>query len=179
MNRLHRLSAVVVCVGLAAACGGNNRETAAEHENTTATANAPAGSEEPTGRPAALSVTGCLTSADGRYVLTQLAGDVQSPGGPATETYQLTNADEKLRPHVGKQVRVTGEAEPARVAEVRESTPATPATPAGTAGQQTTANQPAVSTETRTRLETREMSVMSVTPTGQDCPAGSAPNPTQ
>jgi hypothetical protein len=177
MNRLHRLSAAVVCVGLAAACGGNKRDTTAEHENTTATTDARAESDEPTGRSAALSVTGCLTSASGRYVLTDLSDDAQAPGGPATESYQLTNADEKLRPHVGKQVRVTGEAEPARVAEVRETTPSVPAAPAGTAGQQGTTNQPAVSTETRTRLETRQMSVTSVTATGQDCPAGSQQNP--
>jgi hypothetical protein len=177
MNRLHRLSAAVVCVGFAAACGGNTRETTAEHENTTATANTQPESEEPTGRPTPLSVTGCLTSAEGRYVLTQLDGDVQSPRGAATEAYQLTDADEQLRQHIGKQVRVTGEAEPARVAEVRESTPSTPAAPAGTAGQQTTTNQPAVSTETRTRLETRTMSVTSVTPTGQNCPSGTTTNP--
>jgi hypothetical protein len=171
MNRLHRLSAAIVCVGFAAACGGNNREPTAEHENTTAATNAQSESDKPTGQSKPLSVTGCLTSADGRYVLTELAGDVESPAGSTTEAYQLTNADQKLRPHIGKQVRVTGEAEPARVAEVRESTPLTPA-PAGTAGQQTTTNQAAVSTETRTRLETRRMSVMSVTATGQDCPAG-------
>ena len=169
MNRLHRLSAAIVCVGFAAACGGNNREPTAEHESTTAATNAQSESDKPTGESKALSVTGCLTSADGRYVLTELAGDVESPAGSTTEAYQLTNADQKLRPHIGKQVRVTGEAEPARVAEVRESTPSTPAAPAGTAGQETT-NQPAVSTETRTRLETRRMSVMSVTATGQDCP---------
>ena len=165
MNPLHRLSAAVVCLGLAAACGGGDRAAMTERENTPAT-NAAVETDEPTGRPVALSVTGCLTAADGRYVLTELSGDRQ----PTTEAYQLTNADEQLRPHVGKQVRVNGEAEPARVAEVRESTPTTPATPAGTAGQQTTTNQPAVSTETRTRLETRTMSVTSVTPTGQDCP---------
>lgn len=164
MHRLHSLSAAVVSVGLAVACGGGDRSVVTDRENTTAT-NAAVETEEPTGRPAALMVTGCLTAADGRYVLTELSGDRQ----PTTEAYQLTNADEQLRPHVGKQVRVNGEAEPARVAEVRESTPSAPA---GTAGQQTTANQPAVSTETRTRLETRTMSVTSVTPTGQDCPTG-------
>jgi hypothetical protein len=178
MNRLHGLSAAVVCVGVAIACGGGSREATAERENTTA-ANAPVETDEPTGRPAPISVTGCLTAADGRYVLTELSGDTKAPGSPAqptTETYQLTNADEELRPHVGKQVRVNGEAEPARVADVRESTPTTPAAPAGTAGQQSTTNQPAVSTETRTRLETRTMSVTSVTPTGDDCPTGTAPS---
>jgi hypothetical protein len=172
MKRLHGLSAAVVCVGLAAACGGGNRDATAERENTAAT-NTTTETAEPNGRPAPMAVSGCLTAADGRYVLTELVGDIKTPGGPAqptTETYQLTNADEKLQPHVGKQVRVTGEAEPARVADVRESTPATPA---GTAGQQSP-NQAAVSTETRTRLETRRMSVMSVTPTGEDCPTGVA-----
>ena len=108
MNRLHRLSAAVVCVGFAAACGGNNRETTAEHENTTAATNAQSESDKPTGESESLSVTGCLTSADGRYVLTELAGGIESPAGSTTEAYQLTNADQKLRPHIGKQVRVNG-----------------------------------------------------------------------
>ena len=178
MKRLQRLSAAVVGLGLIAACGGGNRE-ATDRENTTV-ANAPVETDEPTGRPAPMSVMGCLTAAEGRYVLTELTGDTKAPGGPAqptTETYQLTNADEMLQPHVGKQVRVTGEAEPARVAEVRETTPSAPAAPAGTAGQQGTANQPAVSTETRTRLETRRMSVTSVTPTGDNCPTGATTAP--
>jgi hypothetical protein len=175
MNRFHTFSAAIVCVAVAAGCGGGNRETTDERERTPATNNAAVETDEPTGRPAPISVTGCLTAAEGRFVLTELSGDTKTPGGggqPTTETYQLTNADEQLRPHVGKQVRVNGEAEPARVAEVRESSPAAPATPAGTAGQLSATNQPTVSTETRTRLETRRMSVTSVTPTGQDCPTG-------
>jgi len=177
MKRLWNSSAAVVCLSLAVGCGGGTREADAERDDIAGT-NAQAETDEPTGTPAPASVMGCLSAAEGRYVLTELKGDIKAPGGPAqptTETYQLTGADEKLREHVGKQVRVTGEAEPARIAEVRESTPSTPAAPAGTAGRQGT-NQAEVSTETRTRLETRRMTVMSVTPTGDDCPAGTATN---
>ena len=108
MNRLHRLSAAVVCVGFAAACGGNNRETTAEHENTTAATNAQSESDKPTGESESLSVTGCLTSADGRYVLTELAGGIESPAGSTTEAYQLTNADQKLRRVAGSPYRSAG-----------------------------------------------------------------------
>jgi hypothetical protein len=145
-----------------------------EREETTAAAQAD--TDEPTGKSEVMTVTGCLSSADGRYVLTELEGNNGTRGGtvqPTTETYQLTNADEKLRDHVGKQVRINGEAEPARIAELRETTPGTASVATGTAGQQS-GNQPEVSTETRTRLEMRRMSVMYVMPTGADCPAGTA-----
>jgi hypothetical protein len=156
------------------ACGGADRDRSQAEHNSSASANAKVETEEPSGRPVPVTVTGCLSSAEGRYVLTELAPN-QGAGGPAqatTETYQLTDADEQLRQHVGKQVRVSGEAEPARIAEVRESTPATPPT-AGTSGQQNERGA-AVSTETRTRLEMRRMSVTSVMPTGDECPTSAA-----
>ena len=174
MKRLNGLSAAVACLGLVAACGGGDREVDLERDTTTG-ANAQVETEESTGRPVPITVTGCLSSAEGRYVLTELEPLNEAPGGApraTTETYQLTNADEQLSQHVGKRVRINGEAEPARIAEVRESTPSTPAA-AGTSGQQTP-NQPAFSTETHTRLEMRRMSVMSVMPTGEDCPTGRA-----
>jgi hypothetical protein len=173
MKALNYLSTTVVCL-IVSACGGPDRDRSLTERSSSASATAQVESEKPSGRPEPITVTGCLSSADGRYVLTELAPN-QGAGGPAqatTETYQLTDADEQLRQHVGKQVRISGEAEPARIADVRESTPATPPT-AGTAGQQTE-NRAAVSTETLTRLEMRHMSVKSVMPTGEDCPAGTA-----
>jgi hypothetical protein len=171
MKRLNGLSAAVVCLGLTAACGGGDREAGSVERDGTAGVNTQVETEESTGRPVPTTVTGCLSSADGRYVLTALKAIDDGPGGPTqatTETYQLTNADEQLRQHVGRHVRVNGEAEPARVADVRETSPSAPAA-RGTSGQQS-ANQPAVSTETRTRLEMRRMSVTSVSATGENCP---------
>ncbi len=172
MKRWTGVSATVGCLAIAVACGGGNREENVSTEGAGTAADTEAITDERTGgRPEVMTVTGCLSSAEGRYVLTALEGATgPGSGQAATETYQLTDADERLRDHVGKQVRVNGEAEPARIAEVRESTPPA-ATATGTAGNQS-GNQPSVSSETQTRLELRRMSVMSVMPTGEDCPAG-------
>jgi hypothetical protein len=73
---------------------------------------------------------------------------------------------------VGKQVRVTGEAQPPKVAEVRESTPPTsPTGAAGTTGQTQPAKpgEPQVATTTETRLEVTQLRVQSVTATGEAC----------
>jgi hypothetical protein len=108
--------------------------------------------------------TGCLTATGDRFVLTALEG-----GGRAeTEMYQLVGSVENLRPHVGREVQVTGVAEPAQVADIRERSAS--ATPTGTSGTQTKdGTQPQVQTEAQTRLETRRMRVSSVTATGDDC----------
>ena len=95
-----------------------------------------------------VSETGCLIASGDRFVLAAL-----EPGGrPSTELYQLIGADDDLRKNVGREVRVTGMAEPAHVAEVREITPSTPAGTAGSADSSST--QPQVRTEVDTRLET-------------------------
>jgi hypothetical protein len=106
--------------------------------------------------------TGCLTAAGDRFVLTAL-----ERGGRRAETemYQLVGNDEDLRRHVGREVQVTGMAEPAQVAEVTEVSPSTPAGTSGTAD----GTQPQVTTEAATRLETRRMRVSTVTPTGEEC----------
>lgn len=173
------MSAAVLCLGLTAACGGGTREDGdAQSQQTEQQGTTPADAQaraEPagqaSGRPEPTNVDGCLTEANGQFVLTTL-----QTGEGTTETYQLTNADDELRKHVGREVRVAGEAEPARVAEVRETTPAG-AGAAGTSGQQAQGQpQPQVSTESRTRLEMRRLSVINVTPTGDPCPttAGAA-----
>ena len=170
------VGAAVLCVGLSAACGGGapESETMQTEQQGTTPGNA-AGREEMSGqaggRPEPANVDGCLTEANGQFVLTTL-----QPEGGSTQTYQLINADQQqLRPHVGREVRVAGEAEPARVAEVRETTPAGSGTTgtgaAGTSGQQPQAQ---VSTESRTRLEMRRLSVINVTPTGDPCPTSGA-----
>lgn len=156
-TRTNLAVAGVLCAGLAMGCG----RTAREGDNRD-----PAGNDADITASAPIVETGCLTAAGNRYVLTALE-TTQDAGVPQTELYQLIGEGDELRQHVGKAVRVTGEAAPAQVAQVRETSPAQPAETRGTAGD----NQPRVQTESQTRIETRQLRVQSVTPTGDDCPA--------
>jgi hypothetical protein len=148
---------VGLCAGLAIGCGGSpdadgrNPYSDIDIEQTTV-----------------VSETGCLTSSGDRYVLTALETD----GNRATELYQLIGDDAELRQHVGREVRVTGDAEPPQVAEVREVVPPGPTGTAGTDSAQQGDAQ--VSATTQTRLETRPMRVATITPTGTDCASGAA-----
>ena len=119
----------------------------------------------PASQATAVTEVGCLTAAGDRFVLTSL----ESGERTATELYQLVGTSDELREHVGREVLVTGEAEPAGIAEIRETTPATPV---GTSGANIQAAPPQVRTESQLRLETRQLRVLTVTPTGDDCPAG-------
>jgi hypothetical protein len=116
-----------------------------------------------TNQSTAVTEVGCVTASGDRFVLTSL----ESGDRPATEVYQLVGTNDELRKHVGREVLVTGEAQPAGIAEVRETTPATPV---GTSGA--TEGAPQVRTESQVRLETRQLRVLTVTPTGDDCTAG-------
>ena len=109
-----------------------------------------------------LTEVGCVTTAGNRYVLTSL----DSGDRPATELYELIGTPDDLRAHVGREVLVTGEAEPAGIAEVRETGAATPV---GTSGSDAA---PQVRTESQVRLETRKLRVVSVSPTGDECSGG-------
>ena len=146
---------VALCVAATMACGRGNGDEAELDAS---------GNDADITTAAPILETGCLTASGDRFVLTALEKS-DAAGGPQTELYQLIGEDDELRPHVGKAVRISGEAEPARVAEVRETSPASPAGTSGTAQQ----NQPKVQTESQTRLETRVLRVRSVTPTGDDC----------
>jgi hypothetical protein len=126
-----------------------------------------------------MTVSGCLTASGDRFVLTALepaAGGQQRPPGaegqaravPTTETYELINLEDQLRAHVGRQVRVVGQAEPPRVADVRGLEPSTAA---GTTGEQGSDARARVDIETRTRVEMRKLRISTVTPTGGECGA--------
>jgi hypothetical protein len=196
--RASAAGAFVLCLGLAAGCGGSNKDeqgSAASNDQNTAQ-----------GRPAPVTQTGCLTARGDQFVLTDLdRGTTRAPDQAATETYQLIGNTDELRQHVGKQVRVNGEAEPAQVAEVRETTPAAPQPNAtGTSGQTPAAqpqgsaqaqsgsapaqggagqaqsgsaqmqgggSNPQVTSQTETRLEVAKLRVQSITPTGESCAA--------
>ena len=105
--------------------------------------------------------TGCLTSAGDRYVLTALEGG----GGAATELYQLVGEEDELRSLVGREVRVTGDAEPGQVAQINEPSQSTPV---GTSGAGS-GNQAQVTTQAETRIETRKLRVATVAATGGEC----------
>ncbi len=185
MKRASIAGVFALSLGLTVACGGGKDETEiAERDPAVAD-----------GRPAAITETGCLTSQGDRFVLTALesaaAGGAAKPAEgakpeqgaptgtaaaqPTTASYQLIGNEDELRQLVGKQVRVSGEADPPKVAEVRESTPPTAAGSGatGTAGQAEPAKpgEPQVATSTQTRLEVTQLRVQSITATGEACTA--------
>jgi hypothetical protein len=152
MRRISLFGVWACCLALSVGCGGRSEEGPAADPDDDVDI------EETT----TIVETGCLTAKGDRFVLTAL-----ERGGRRAETemYQLDGNGEVLQRHVGREVRVTGIAEPAQVAEVTERSPATPAGTAGTAD----GTQPQVQTQAQTRLETRSMRVATVTPTGEDC----------
>ena len=181
MKRASIAGVFALCLGLTVACGGSKDETEiAEREPDVA--------DRADGRPVAITETGCLTAQGDRFVLTDLESAAGAKPGAAadgsssptamaqtaTESYQLMGNDDELRPHVGKQVRVSGEADPPKVAEVRETTPPTAASGAtGTTGQAEPAKpgEPQVATTTETRLEVTQLRVQTIAATGEACAA--------
>lgn len=154
--RKTNLIAGLLCLSLASACGGRNETE--DGEDLKARHGLPPASESASGNPQAITATGCLTQAGDRYVLTELRSAEQG-GAATTETYQLVNLEDQLRQHVGKQVRVYGQADPPQSAEVRSLEPAA------------TTGQAQVDTESRTRLETRTLRISTVAATGGACGA--------
>jgi len=148
-----------ICIGAVALTGACSRQPspAAEQDkkNILDLATHPAAP----GAIAPVSVDGCLTASGERFMLTSF--DKESS---KTVVYQLVNADDQLRNLVGKEVRVTGEAEATQATETRAVTP--PA-PAATAGKSTDAR---VSTVEDTKLDVRKLTVASATATGDTCP---------
>jgi hypothetical protein len=135
-------------------------------------------SQDPEEIKSEVEVTGCLTGANGQFVLTELdrADTGTTIASPATESYRLIGDADTLQPHVGKQVRVSGMAEAPDVAIVRESSPPAPAAQpgVGTSGSQGSqqsgpGQQPRISTEQQTRLEISSLRVREVTATGGSC----------
>lgn len=166
----------LLCISLTMACGDRGRGD--ETSGVVTTTDKPRG--ELTGDREMMTVTGCLTEAGGRFVLTQLeqapdgqrrrtAGTESAAGGPTTETYELIDLEDELRAHVGKQVTVYGQADETRVAELRGLDP--PAGATGTAGRQSGRPRAQVDTESRTRVEMRRLRILSVTPAGGLCAA--------
>ena len=154
MKRASVLGILTMCLGVVG-CGGNR-----DRDNTGATGD----DKTAEVRPIAVTEMGCLTARGEQFVLTDLE---RGEGEATTDTFQLVGDNDELRQHIGKQVRVTGEAEAPRVAVIQESTPPADARPQGTAGS----SDPRVSTQSETRVETRKLTVSSVQPTGASCAA--------
>jgi hypothetical protein len=163
----------VFCAALVAGCG-NNRSAQATNDTGSA-APADAFGNVAASRPQPADVRGCLTASGDQFVLTVLQ-DASAASKPTTETYQLTKTADQaidLKSYVGKEVEVTGEADPPRVADVQQGESATPA---ATTGQDSQApgDNARVGTTLSTRFTYRKLAVSSVTPTGDPCPAASA-----
>ena len=154
MKQVSAAGVCVLCAAIAVACD-RNRADEAEVNTAQGATEQREQDEDP------ISVSGCLTMQNDRYVLTRLEGDADPVA--ATEVYQLTDADDDLREHVGKVIQVFGEAPPAQVAQVDQST----TTASGTSGQASGSAQ--VSVRETTRFEATTLDVVSVIPTGRAC----------
>jgi hypothetical protein len=154
MNRGILMSICIGAVALTPACSRRDNGQG-DRKNIVDLATHPV----PPGSIAPVTVDGCLTASGDRFMLASLDKDSSK-----TMVYQLVNADDQLRNLVGKQVRVTGEAQATQSAETREVTPPAPAATAGKSGP-----APTVSTVEDTKLDVHKMTVASVTPTGDTC----------
>lgn len=171
MRHARTFGAPLTCALLIAACGGGSSQT----RDQSGRANNPLLNSDV--RPKPILTTGCLTAANGRYVVTALDKDATLP---TTVTYQLTGGNEsQLQKQVNREVRVTGEVDPPKVAEVRSiDAPAVGTSGTGTPTDRVNRPQPTVKTQEAVRFEVRTLKVSSVTPTGEDCP-GVQPPPSQ
>lgn len=154
---MKRIIPMTICIGAIALSGACSRHdnNQSERKNIVDLATHPAAIS-------AVTVDGCLTASGDKFMLASL--DKESS---KTTVYQLMNADDQLRNMVGKEVRVSGQAEPTQSTETREVTP--PA-PTATTGKPAEA-EPKVSTVTDTKLDVHKLTVASVTPTGDSCAA--------
>jgi hypothetical protein len=161
MKRTFLMSICIGAVALGGACSRGNtpqdNKTDDNKPNIVDLATHPAAP----GSISAVTVDGCLSASGDRFMLASLDKD-----STKTTVYQLMNADDQLRNFVGREVRVTGQAQATQAStETREVTPPAPAATSGTANV-----QPKVSTVEDTKLDVRKLTVASVAPTGDSCP---------
>jgi len=154
MNRTILMSICIAGIASSVACG--RRDTAQSDKKNIldlATHPAPAGSIAP------VEVIGCLSASGSRFVLSHADKD-----NSKTVAYQLVNADEQLTPLVGREVRVTGEAQPTQHAETRTVTP-----PQATPTSGSSESNAKVATVEETKVDMQKLTVASVSPTGDSC----------
>jgi hypothetical protein len=166
MHRLSALLAVGLSFLLATACNRADRDESPVESEPQVRGN------EGLVRPSPITVEGCLTASGDRLVLTQLKPEQELES--ATETYRLVGMEEELRPHVGRLVRITGEAQPEQVVDVRQSSPPPARTdqPVGTSGRpDPSAGDAQVGTTTTARIEISDLQVRSVSAREEPCTA--------
>ena len=109
---MRRTILMSICGGAVALSVGCGRHDASQGDKKNildlATHPAPAGSIAP------VEVVGCLSASGNRFVLSHIDQEDSK-----TVAYQLLNADDQLTSLVGREVRVTGEAQPAQKADAR------------------------------------------------------------
>jgi hypothetical protein len=122
---------------------------------------------------------GCVTGSGNEFILTDL--DEAGPGRPRpmTEAFLLSGSDREVKAQVGRRVRATGEADPAKVVNVRVLQPMVRVRPKNASGPVDRASatnpefgktgEPKVEVGQQLRLEVRRLQVRSVEPTGDEC----------
>jgi hypothetical protein len=139
----------------------------------------PAATAQTTKKADTITVHGCLTKGPSNsFVLTPTtAGDPLSSsvsekthGVVPTYTYQLTGG-QNLDAYVGKVVAATGTIDRSAKASAKVDQ-STGEQPAGSASPTSHGKTPTVKTEEKAKIEVRQLTVQSVTPTDQACPSG-------
>jgi len=158
------VSAAGVALLCAAVTVGCDRSRSDEAELELGRAGETQDSRERLGDSNPISVTGCLTAQGDRFVLTSLEGDAAPVA--STAMYQLTDADDDLRPHVGRMIQVLGTAPPSQIAQIDQTTPGA----VGTSGDSSGAS---VETTQTTRFAATTLDVSSVIAMDRPCPSAS------
>ena len=153
MKRTILMSICAGAVVLSVGCGRRNAQDDKKNILDLATHPAPAGAIAP------VEVVGCLSASGNRFVVSHIDKDDSK-----TVAYQLVNADDQLRPLIGREVRVSGEAQATQKAETRAVTPPQPAATSGKSEPEAK-----VTTVEETKLDMQKLAVASVSPTGDPC----------
>jgi hypothetical protein len=158
MKRTILMSICVGAVVLGAGCGRRDASQDASQDNKKNILDLAA--QPPlAGGITPVEVTGCLSASGDRFVLSRIDKDDSK-----TVAYQLINANNQLTSYVGREVRVTGEAQPTQKAETRAITPPQPAATSGRSGAEAK-----VTTVEETKVDMQKLAVSSVSPTGEAC----------
>jgi hypothetical protein len=153
MERTILMSICAGAVALSVGCGRHNAQDNKKNILDLATQPAPAAKIAP------VEVVGCLSASGDRFVVSHVDKDDSK-----TIAYQLVNADDQLRPLVGREVRVSGEAQPTQKAETRAVTPPQPAATSGNSEPEAK-----VTTVEETKVDMQKLAVASIAPTGDPC----------
>lgn len=165
MRHSGRLGAAVAFAALLTACGAGARSS---DEKAATNGNDPLLNTDT--RPEPITAVGCLTASGGHFVVTSLDS---TTAVPTTTTYNVSGGNEgELRKQIDREVRVAGEADPAKVADVRDApTPAVGTSGAHAGRDVAPGTEPRVKTQESMRFAMRDLKVLSVTPTGNPCAA--------